>query len=476
MRIVRPCLACGHESGADAAACDRCGVPLVASAASVPLVARAAPSPRRVGPIAAAAGVVAALGAAAWWFLARSSRDEPVRPALEWREPKAVEAWASGVLGREGAAPGEVEARVVPQAQDARRAFLTRHPDDQPLPAIAIATARLLLAARSEGPSSAAHLAVIRQADRTLVLPVGEAASVASDRASLARWLGISENDIVAPPEPAEAGVALTTAEPAASAPAPAPPEAGAAAGPSAPASATAAAATGAAAGPPARIARGHGTTASKVVPGQAGVPLLRVQVAAGARRTVRLRSITVKASGALDELTAVAWVDLWREADASGRPGVPAQRVGERQSFDDDDGRATFDGLDVAFGEDGLPLPLLVSVDLADESEGGAIELSVPDASAVAITDAEGEPLGVAGAPVTGSRATVVGNVEPDPEQQRLDALASEGPDAVDPNVERMRTDAMEKLRAAKASGPAPAKAPQPAPQTLGGSQPRRK
>lgn len=431
-----------------------------------------------------AAGLLVLVAASLGIFRWISSREVVApSPSLQWQEPEAVAAWARVFLSREGAQPDSVSAQAVDDRGSPRRILVSVHPGSQEAPRILRATARMLVAARAEGAESAAHLAVIRQGDQVTFLPIGEAADLATSDILLAQHLGLTLEELgfaeesalddaggVAPSSGAEpgtdggieteagaesgagsagAGETTTTQESEASGNGQAQPaETGADTtkrrrDPSEPPPVIRAVS----AGPPARVARANGPVPLEPSAGTTS-PVFRLQVAAGARRRLTLRSLTLSASGTLPDVDDIAFVDLLRETDVSGRGATRPEKLGERQSFGDDDGSITFGGLQVPFGEDGLPLALLVQAEFLHAVEGGTFRLSLGSEAGVELEDSEGATVRVTGLPVMGPTLEIEGNMPPDFEQERLDRLAEEGPDASDPNAERLQREAAERAQ----------------------------
>jgi hypothetical protein len=394
----------------------------------------------------------------------------------DWDRPATIAAWAKQDLVHRGVAPDTTTARVETRTSRPRRVVVSHHPDGEPLGAIVRGAARWLLLASQQGAATQTHLVVVRQGDLSASVPLAEASRLAQSRDEVAAWLGIPVEDVPLEegdpaPSPAEAAALapVTDAEPLgstddAASPVPPPPEPAesavpepaetepvAASGPeSAPATATAEPPATTRNRPPTFVRGGPVPRDAKA--GQEGVVLLRVQVHPGDPVETRLRSITIKARGSLSDVDALSWVKLVRDVDSDGKPG-PADPVLGTESFTDDDGSITFAGLDQVFGAAGASLGLLVTADIADQTEGGSILLSIPGTSSIVLEDvATGAPLVPRSRAVTGTTVKVEGNVEPDPEETRLDALANAGPDAIDDNLDRMRADALAQQAEAQA------------------------
>ncbi len=471
MHVIRPCLSCGFENPSASFACTRCGVELVAHAASAPagtLAGSRLAVRRRGGILAIVAAAVIALAIATIAVLTRTP-ESAAEPLLRWSEPASVEAWASRALAKAGVPADTVAARVEPGQRGQRRAFVLDHPSPQPLPRIVRAVASMLVAAAAEGRESAAHLAVIRHRTRVVIIPAGEAADILRDDETLAAFLGLTPHELALLDSiPAEAGQGPaeqpSSPDGGSTPPSPAGPPAqpgtvGAVEPPPAgPEQATEPAETVepppadtppavATAVLPARVARGNGPVPPRAVAGTSA-PLFRLQIAAGARRALVLRSLTVRAKGSMPEVEDIDWITLQRETDLSGRGKSRPVQLGSQQSFVDEDGEVTFAGLEARFGDDGLPLSLVLVADLGRDIAGGAIEISLRDADAIVIEDETGQRVPVLGVPVRGPKITAEGTIPVDEEQARLDQLALEGPDAVDPNVERMLEEARQAER----------------------------
>lgn len=479
--IQRPCLACTTENDLAATQCSRCGRSLSSWAeragTSAPLqVAHRLPSRRSLLLAALIATLAITFGPSGLHWLSTRGR---VAPGPTWREPATIATWAEAELRSAGVEAVSLDARVEKRSLAARRLVLAGHSTGQPLLDVVRATARFLVLARDKGEATATHLAIIRQGTRILLLPVGDAVRVAASDEAAASWLELQERlrpagadfarrgadvgptlgpawpppatsdlsprpslapsvgDLVSGAEasPGPALVAVTAPPPGPTPSVDASRPVVARGTPLVPPSAS----RPPGAAPPVRLLK---TTAGaalpgRVQPGQEGVVLLRAQIHPGTRRALKLDSVRVRARGTLPDVEDVSFVDLVRDVDRDGKRGPGDVSLGGRQSFTDDDGLLSFDELGLTFGEDGIGIELIFTADLADESLGGTILLALMDAGSVSVAEvASGNQCGVRGVPLTGPVVSVDSNVEEDPEQARLDALAEAGPDAVDENL----------------------------------------
>lgn len=476
--IQRPCLACGHVNGAPSDSCASCGLALSAWCDPVVVTApqraiRRLPGRRIVLLLGLVLTLIAGFGPRAWTSL--RSPDAPTAGPT-WRDPPSIAAWAHAELKAAGAEPSSVDALIERRTAVRRRVLMTAHPMGRPLADVVRAVARLLVRGRDRGEATSTHVAIIRQGKLILLLPVGEAAALAGSDASAIEWIERNESWAAGGLEREHAGVGadggvgtdgMLTPELASATSVPAPDgesaadAAGGEPGPAAPAGGDAspgattttdaagtvatplgapvpAAATGAPAPPgtaaapqPIRLLRNTGgpRQPARVAPGEVGVVLLRAQLHPGTARSLRLDSISVRARGTLADAEDVAFVELTRDVDRDGTRGPGDVDAGGRQRFTENDGTLTFDGLGLIFGETATPLDLIFTMDLADDSSGGAISLAVQDPTSVSVVDvATMKPCGVRGAPLTGSvvRVDIKAETAPDADevQAELDRL----------------------------------------------------
>jgi hypothetical protein len=464
MSSVRPCFACTRENPSDAVTCEACGGELRAHARAGSLAVKAVRSlPRVRAPLVVAALAVALMAAASLvvvrWDIA--GRRRPA--AASWSEPETIAAWALARMRQWGVAPSSLEAVVETRTRAPRRVLVTSHSPGQDPSQVVASVAKLLVEARRDGERTSAHLAVMRfeggedaPALPTAYMPVGDARWLVDHPEDVEAWLERAGHPPRAPATtiepPAGAGDATTAVSPAATpesspvatptvlAPAaPAPAETSAPAGsvilpPAGVASAGAAPSDASAAAdkaiPPVRLLRGPGPpAATQVRASETNVVMLRVQLHPGSRRALILQSLSVKSSGSASEVEDVSFAHLVQDVDKDGRRGARDRQVGSPEAFGDDDGTATFTGLDMPFGADGAPLYLLVAFDFNDATQGGTLMASVPETGVVVREVASDQQCPVAGT-LQGALVTLDGNVEPDPVQQRLDELAAEGGD----------------------------------------------
>jgi hypothetical protein len=188
----------------------------------------------------------------------------------------------------------------------------------------------------------------------------------------------------------------------------------------------------------PARLLRGPGPALPhRAQPGATDLVVYRAAIHPATSRALELRSVAVTARGTLVDYEDVDFVTLVLDTDRDGRHAGSDRVVGPPDTFVDDDGDVTWSGLGLPFGTDGQPLNLLLVVDLAAETEGGTLALSL-GRDAIEVIEVSSEAVvPVKGAPLHGTLLTVEGNLEPDLEQERLDRLAAAGPDAVDEELE---------------------------------------
>jgi hypothetical protein len=490
----RPCLACGHENALEAATCETCQAELRAHARKAPSLVFPVPTlGARRPPLFALVGLAAVVGLAAWGAL-HVGRGQRREAGPTWSDPETVAAWARRELVRHGTRPDSVQAlvRAAEEGAEGRRLLVARVPERQGLAEAVSAMAQVLLEARKDPSRTGVHLGILEHAGlpggpmSSIGLPAGEAAFLAAHPEAVPAWLVEAGHPtaVASRVEPAAEGDASSGAAGTAEAvgtpdgEAPGPPADGrpGEGGPGAavasdatgsapepdaaspvrdeartdPAVASRAATTpakppassaGAVARPPApvRLLRGPGAPISpRLAVSQDGAVLLRVQLHPGQRRALLLEAVTIRASGTLDDVSDLEFLHLVQDVDRDGKRGQADRQLGSPESFTDDDATLTFAGLSVSFGADGSPVYLLVLADVADESEGGTLQISVPDASSVQVREVSSEQVcPVSGVPHSGVQFVLSGNVEPDPEQERLDRLAEEGPDAVDPHLE---------------------------------------
>lgn len=389
-------------------------------------------------------------------------------------------AWAAAELERRGAQPIAIRAALETRTTRPRRVVVSEHGDVPSLRDVVAATAEMLLAAARRGDARAIDVAIVRHGGgaEVVALALGEALRVSEDAAELDRLIAggvrvplspspgaLVGEDVGAVGDSGDAGddsgdVVLVT-----------PPEvgtSGAAArsprdadgqrsagrggdgrdgrdGASGADDGSASDSRESGAGEEApevravRVHLGPGPAIShRAQPGETDAVLHRIAIHPAARRALILRELTIAVRGTLDDTLEIDFVSLVQDENGDGRRSGGDRVVGEPDAFVDDDGTLTWSGIDVPFGSQGRPLNLLVAVDFTDPAEGGTIAVTLPVEGLGVEEVASGFMTPVIGLPLRGRTVTLEGNTEPDLEQDRLDRLAAEGPDAIDESLRR--------------------------------------
>ncbi|MHC4599502.1 MAG: hypothetical protein ACYS47_10895 [Planctomycetota bacterium] len=154
-------------------------------------------------------------------------------------------------------------------------------------------------------------------------------------------------------------------------------------------------------------VAVGDDTPSGIVEPGTAAAPVFQFALApAGANVTVT--SVTLAASGTLDDASEVLSVSLYRDVNANGRfePGTDAP-LGVPSSFAVDDGTVTFSGLSRTVPAGGSDHWLVVYDLSPDAIIGRTFRVEIAAAGDVGISGGPPVPT-VSGPPIQGRELTV--------------------------------------------------------------------